>query len=81
MAVSDVFTAITEDRPYRAGMDQASARKILNEMVSQAALDPGVVDLLIGNFDELNYVRAGAQSEAVREYREINDKVAARIAA
>lgn len=81
MAVSDVFTAITEDRPYRAGMDQASACKILDDMVSQAALDPGVVALLMGNFDELNYVRAGAQSEAVREYREISDKMAARIVA
>jgi HD-GYP domain-containing protein (c-di-GMP phosphodiesterase class II) len=76
MAVSDVFTAITENRPYRVGMDGPSAQKILNSMVSQAALDPEIVDILMHNFDELNVVRAAAQTEAVLEYGEISEKVA-----
>lgn len=77
MAVSDVFTAVTEDRPYRAGMDQAATKKLLCGMVSQSALDPDVVDLLIRNFDELNTVRADAQREAVHEYSEIGSRAAA----
>jgi HD-GYP domain-containing protein (c-di-GMP phosphodiesterase class II) len=76
MAVSDVFTAITENRPYRIGMDRPATQKVLQGMVSQSALDPDVVDLLMRNFDELNEVRAAAQSEAVREYEEISAKVA-----
>jgi len=76
MAVSDVFTALTEDRPYRAGMDRPSTRKVLADMVSQAALDPDIMDLLMCNFDELNVVRADAQAEAVTEYGEISAKVA-----
>jgi HD-GYP domain-containing protein (c-di-GMP phosphodiesterase class II) len=76
MAISDVFTAITEDRPYRIGMDRQSAQKILYSMVSQAALDPEIVDILMHNFDELNVVRAAAQAEAVLEYGEISGKVA-----
>lgn len=76
MAVSDVFTAITEDRPYRAGMDRPSALKVLYSMVSQSALDPDMVDLLASNYDELNTVRVDAQREAVMEYSEISGKVA-----
>jgi len=80
MAVSDVFTALTEDRPYRGGMDRPATQKILNSMVTQAALDPDIVELLMNNFDELNLVRAEAQAEAVLEYGEISCKVA-RVAA
>ena len=76
MAVSDVFTALTEDRPYRVGMGRPSVQKVLYSMSGQFALDPDVVDLLMENYDELNGVRAAAQAEAVIEYGEINVRVA-----
>ncbi len=76
MAASDVFTAITENRPYRVGMNPQSTQKILNSMVLQSALDPDVVDLLIDNYDEVNAACAEAQTEAVVEYDEICEKVA-----
>jgi HD-GYP domain-containing protein (c-di-GMP phosphodiesterase class II) len=77
MAVADVFTAITEDRPYRAGMDQDSAKKVINDMTDRKALDPDIVALLMSNFTELNAIRAAAQSAAKREYGKISSKVAA----
>jgi HD-GYP domain-containing protein (c-di-GMP phosphodiesterase class II) len=76
MAVSDVFTAITEDRPYRAGMDHSEAQRVLNSMVKQSDLDHDIVELLMTNFDELNVTRATAQSDVVSEYSEICGKVA-----
>lgn len=76
MSVSDVFTALTENRPYRAGMDRQSTQRVLKSMVTQSALDPDIVYLLIDNFDEINFVCAGAQKEAVLEYDEICKKVA-----
>jgi HD-GYP domain-containing protein (c-di-GMP phosphodiesterase class II) len=76
MAVADVFTAITEDRPYRSGMDHVTAKKVICNMVSQRALDSDIVDVLCKNFEELNCIRVAAQSSAVREYGEISNKVA-----
>ena len=76
MAVSDVFTALTENRPYRVGMDRTATQKVLHSMVSQSALDPEIVNILLHNFEELNAVRAAAQGEAVMEYGEISRKVA-----
>jgi HD-GYP domain-containing protein (c-di-GMP phosphodiesterase class II) len=75
MAVSDVFTAITEDRPYRVGMDRPAAQKVLNSMVEQSALDPDIVEILVANYDELNVTRATAQSEAMTEFSEMCGKV------
>ena len=77
VAVSDVFTAITEDRPYRSGMDKAKARKVINYMAARSALDPDVVRLFMENYEELNAVRVTAQSEVQREYGDICGKVAA----
>ena len=76
VAVSDVFTAITEDRPYRAGMDKRRAQRVINNMVSRAALDPDVVGLFMANYEEIDSVRLAAQAEAVGEYGDICGKVA-----
>lgn len=64
MAVSDVFTAIMEDRPYRSGMSDATAKKVLKDLVSSGALDPQVVDALIENFDDINQKREISQKKA-----------------
>jgi HD-GYP domain-containing protein (c-di-GMP phosphodiesterase class II) len=70
MAVADVFTGITEDRPYRAGMPRAEAAGVLEEMAAKNALDARLVGLLLANFGEIDRARAQAQALAVREYEE-----------
>lgn len=70
MAVADVFTAITEDRPYRRGMGQAEALAVLHRMARQNELDGALVDLLVRHFAALNRVRAEAQAAAAREYED-----------
>lgn len=69
MAVADVFTAITEDRPYRQGMDGKEALDTLQKMVRQHALDPSAVAVLGDNFNELNHLRMEIQSAALESYQ------------
>ena len=69
MAVADIFTATTEDRPYRAGMDFESVRKILSGMVENGAIDGRIVDLLVQNYEELNSIRDKSQKEAAEQYQ------------
>ncbi|PXV96082.1 HD domain-containing protein [Lachnotalea glycerini] len=68
MAVADVFTAITEDRPYRKGMDESHAVKVLNGMVQNGALAENVVSVLIDNMQMINELREQSQVEAARHY-------------
>ncbi|MEW6218553.1 MAG: HD domain-containing phosphohydrolase [Thermodesulfobacteriota bacterium] len=68
MAVADVFTAITEDRPYRAGMSSREAARILEGMAAGGALDPEIVHLLMDNFDQVNHERSQAQEQSRQEY-------------
>ncbi len=67
VSTADVFTAITEDRPYRAGMDEEQTRKALAKCAG-TALDSALVDLLLENMDELNEIRIEAPREAIAEF-------------
>jgi HD-GYP domain-containing protein (c-di-GMP phosphodiesterase class II) len=77
VAVADVFTALTEDRPYRKGMTPEVAKRLLNKMGDGGALDGDLVALLRPGFDELNAVRARSQEEALELYRAFGDRVGA----
>ncbi|MDH3392402.1 MAG: HD domain-containing protein [Desulfobulbaceae bacterium] len=69
MAVADVFTAITEDRPYRSGMTPEDARRVLVDMAENKALDGDVVQLMLDNFAEVNHMRVLAQTASLDEYQ------------
>jgi len=69
MAVADVFTAITEDRPYRKGMPYNEALQVLKGMASSSQLNEDLVLILSRHYDEMNSIRSSAQKEASEEYR------------
>lgn len=72
VAVADVFTALTEDRPYRKGLPLTDAYQIIWEMVAQKNLDPSVAQVLGENLEMVDLARVNAQDAAVREYQDFN---------
>jgi putative nucleotidyltransferase with HDIG domain len=68
MAVADVFTGITENRPYRKGMTREEALGVLRGMVARKELDARLVSLLETHYDAIRRAREEAQTKAVREY-------------
>ena len=73
MAVADIVTAITEDRPYRPGMNSEAAIKILTNMAENGAIDKGIVEIVKENFSRINEVRIKAQQDALQEYIAFRD--------
>ncbi len=69
VSVADVFTALTEDRPYRKGASCTDAFQIISEAVTQQRLDRKVVNILHDHLDELNSARRSAQVSAREEYQ------------
>jgi response regulator RpfG family c-di-GMP phosphodiesterase len=63
MAVADIFTALTEDRPYRKGMEKNKVVEIFSEMVSEGKIDNNITDILLENYEEMNTVRSNAQKK------------------
>ena len=72
VAVADVFTALTEDRPYRQGMVSTEVLALLEEMVNSGVLDSGVVSVLKNNYREVDEARQSEQDESVKLYQEFH---------
>ena len=68
IAVADVFTALTEDRPYRAGMPLTKAMGIIESMAELCYLDANVVALLDEYVVLVNKARIRAQRRAAANF-------------
>lgn len=71
MAVADVFTALTEDRPYRNGMDKESSLSVLDTMAAGGFLDVRHVTLLREHYESIDRVRIASQDAAMRRFRSL----------
>lgn len=70
MAVADIFSALTEDRPYRKSMEKEKVMDILTGDARRGLISSGIVEYLISNYDEINQLRAYESKAASRKYRE-----------
>lgn len=63
IAVADVFTAITEHRPYRRGMDRIHSLAVLDQLAFERALDGDIVAVLSRDFEQAHHVRSASQQQ------------------
>jgi len=75
MAISDIFTAIAEDRPYRQGMSEEETMKVLESMIDNKKYDTGLVRLLMENYSSINRIRIKAQQNAYNRYSSLREKI------
>jgi len=75
IAVSDYFTAITEDRPYHKGVSSQEALKLIEKMSKEGAFDPDLVSLLVDNIEDINALRSIAQAGSAAEYRKFSARL------
>lgn len=71
VAVSDIFTALTEDRPYREGMSLEKSVAILKDMVAENAICPYIVSILTENLETIDEIRRNAQKESAVIYSSV----------
>ncbi len=69
IAIADILTALTEDRPYRQGMPVEKAFSILQSMVDSGGLDADLVHLAYENANLLEERRREAQGAAARRFQ------------
>jgi len=68
MTVADIFTAVTEHRPYRSGVDREQVKSIFRVLVEAGEVCGVVVDTLINNIDLFVDLCHKSQQEAVADY-------------
>lgn len=57
-----------EDRPYRLGMPEDKAPKLLQNMADKQALASNIVSLFKFHFNDINNARMDAQKKTSNEY-------------
>ena len=68
MKVADVFTAITEERPYRPSMEKEKVFSILETIIEDDEQFNNIVRLLKNNYAHLVDIREVAQQDAINRY-------------
>jgi HD-GYP domain-containing protein (c-di-GMP phosphodiesterase class II) len=68
LAVADVFTALTENRPYREGVLRDGTIGILREQAASGALDGRIVSVLVDEYGPINRGRTETQDACAAEY-------------
>ena len=68
MAVADIFTAITEPRPYRDGMGRDQRIKLLRSMADSGAVCSRTVAAVLDNFRLMTTICRESQLEAAEYY-------------
>ncbi len=68
MAVADIFSAITEVRPYRAGMNREQALQVMRENVRNGSICENVVRLLEEHYDVVDAARDRESREVGQRY-------------
>ena len=63
VAVADIYTALSEDRPYRKGFDKEKIREVFETRVGAGKLSREIVDLLFDHYDGIDDIRRRAQHD------------------
>lgn len=74
MAVADIFTAITEPRPYREGMKKDQRIQVLRSMVDNGGICGRTVELLLDNFSLMTNICRESQMEAAEYYDSFSEE-------
>lgn len=67
LILADVFTALSENRPYRQGMELDYVKSLIQEEY-EGRVDSDIYQLLFDNMEELDVVRYIAQKDAYKLY-------------
>ena len=68
MAVADIFSAVSEERPYRKGMERDAVEHVMRESVERGETSEPVTRMLLEHFDDVNAARDQASHEAGGRY-------------
>ena len=69
LAVADIFTAISEDRPYRKGMMKEEVYSVIRRQTENNLIDKKIVDLLFDNYEDINCLVREQQCKAEAFYK------------
>jgi HD-GYP domain-containing protein (c-di-GMP phosphodiesterase class II) len=75
MTVTDIFTALTENRPYRSGLELDDVINILEPMEKEMKLDAGIIELIKHNINDIDWLRRVTQKASRERYDALRNEI------
>lgn len=75
MAVADIFSALSEDRPYRKGMNIKDTMCILKNLAKKSLIDEKIISVIESNIKYINSLRISAQKKSHQQYMAFRSKI------
>jgi len=75
LAIADIFTALSEERPYRQPKSKSSLIDFFNNEAKNNKLDSRVISTLNAHFDEINSARSKMQQEAATDFNNFQKNI------
>jgi len=79
LAIADVFSALTENRPYRGVMPENEVAKIISSLKgspeNSSKLQEDLIDFILSNYKEAKEIRDETEKKARGKYKEFRKKV------
>lgn len=75
LAISDIFTALTEERPYRKAETKENLIRMFKSMADKNELDRELSDMVCTHFDEINEARKAMQQEAAKDFERFHSSI------
>jgi len=75
VAIADIFTALTENRPYRNAFTKEQLLSLLREMSENNQIDPELVKTVAENYEEINQTRIDQQANSAAEFERFKDSI------
>jgi HD-GYP domain-containing protein (c-di-GMP phosphodiesterase class II) len=69
MQISDIYTALAEDRPYRKGLAKEEIYNIMHKMTKEKLLDESIIQLLFDNYTTIDEYVNLKQTQAQEFYQ------------
>lgn len=67
IAIADIFTALSEERPYRKGMNISERMEILKDLSEKSAIDKKIVSILEANIEKIESARKFTYQKSIHE--------------
>ncbi len=71
LTIADIFTALTEQRPYRNAANSIEIQKLFKSLVKQGKIEGNISDTVVARCDELFELNHKVQNEVIEEFDQV----------
>lgn len=75
LCIADIFSALTEERPYRSQINSAFAKEVLLSEGNDGKLDLNLIQIVVDHMEQLSQINQHYQKLATKQYLDLQEAI------